>query len=657
MKINKRKCRKYAEPGCKMDINNGLLHAKQVPYILRSAIRNIGGQRILVLYIYSREKAAAGEKRPLWIVFQSRTEYTTLAYNKDGSTFWRSASFENLEGVYDFSAQCAFYSPKDEERVIRFSKGDRENGFQCLVYMQNSIMRAKLLVKQRKKEKMIFQRMESVPALPRRLDNWVHKNKILPAYLFYDYHRSKKPMDGYCTACRKEVQVTGARHNKKGYCPACHSSVVYKSRGKRGNIEDRSTLQIIQRISEKELLIRVIKIYYSYFYREIPKEYIYENARIFVRWGGDSGVYEEHYYQAYPAQWKKGFRPVLNHYFYNFEADNTGYLYHRNLDDVLDGTPWKYCQLKSYYFGDPTPLYVLDYLKKYQAYPSLEYLVKLKLYKLVTDAVYGNTRSILLAGKNIKEVLGIHRKYLPLLQKINTNSMQLALVKCGIEKGIELDEVFLHWCEDFNVGEPDIIVEILQHMTAYKLMKYTEEQLKIYKNSGTYWRTESLLSDYQDYLSMCEALEFDLNNSFILFPAKLKEAHDRINDLSDKKTSEAYDRQIQKQFEILNKRYRFARYGYIAIPPQTGREIIDEGNNLHHCVGRYIKKVATKKDVIMFVRKEDTPDKSLCTVELKGSRIIQARAFNNIDPPPEINKFLKAWKREVLDQQALSDVA
>lgn len=657
MKINKKKCRKYAEPGWKMDMNNGLLHANQVLYILRSSIKNIGGQRILVLYIYLREKAAKGENRPLWIMFQSRTEYTTLAYRGDGSTFWRSACFENLGKDYNFLNKCAFYSPKDEERVIRFSKVDKVNGFQCITSMQRSIMWTNLLERQHKREKKIVSRMESVPALPARLENWIHKNKILPSYLFYDYHRSKTPMDGFCTACRKNVQVTGVRHNKRGNCPICQSSVVYKSRGKRGVIRDRNTLQIIQRISEKELIIRIIKIYYDYFSNEIPQECIYENARIFVRWDIGSGVDEEHYYSICSTKWKEGYRPVFYNYLPNFEADTTGHLYHKNLDDVLDDTPWKYCQLKSYYFGDPTPLHVLDYLKIYMKYPSLEYLVKLKLYNLVTDAVYGSPRSIQLAGKNIKEVLGIHRQYLPLLQQVNINGMQLELLKDGIERGIDLDEVFLRWCKDFSLNDPDTIVDILQYITSYKLMKYTEDQSNVYKESGIYWRKESFLSDYRDYLTMCEALEYDMNNSFILFPAKLKEAHDRLNDLSDKETSEAYDRQIRKQFEILSKRYRFARYGYIVIPPQTGRDIIDEGNNLHHCVGRYIKKVATKKDIIMFVRKENEPEKSLCTVELKGNRILQARVFGNIDPPPEINKFIKAWKREVLEHQELSEAA
>ncbi len=78
MKLNKRKCRKFSNPDLKMQINNGILHAEQVGYIVRTAVRTIDRHRILILYVHSREKAAGGDFRPLWTVFQSRDDYITL---------------------------------------------------------------------------------------------------------------------------------------------------------------------------------------------------------------------------------------------------------------------------------------------------------------------------------------------------------------------------------------------------------------------------------------------------------------------------------------------------------------------------------------------------------------------------------------------------
>ena len=122
---------------------------------------------------------------------------------------------------------------------------------------------------------------------------------------------------------------------------------------------------------------------------------VYENARLFFRWEGNKIVSRESYYYCYAygriTPWHKGDRPIFNHWQYNFEADCTGYLYCRNLDCELNGTPWQYSALREYYNGDPSPLYAGRYLSEYLRYPMLEYLVKLKLYRLATYVVYGDS--------------------------------------------------------------------------------------------------------------------------------------------------------------------------------------------------------------------------------------------------------------------------
>ena len=65
MKLNKRECRKFADPRTKMQLSSGLLHAEQIKYIIRTAVKIIDCHKILVLYIYSREKAAQGDFKPL----------------------------------------------------------------------------------------------------------------------------------------------------------------------------------------------------------------------------------------------------------------------------------------------------------------------------------------------------------------------------------------------------------------------------------------------------------------------------------------------------------------------------------------------------------------------------------------------------------------
>ena len=64
-KIDKRACRKLAMPELEFNLNEGVLHVESCPYIIRTAVRNIAGQRILMPYIYQREHSGGQHQTPL----------------------------------------------------------------------------------------------------------------------------------------------------------------------------------------------------------------------------------------------------------------------------------------------------------------------------------------------------------------------------------------------------------------------------------------------------------------------------------------------------------------------------------------------------------------------------------------------------------------
>ncbi len=672
MRINKRECRKFADPGLKMNRNHGLLHTEKVKYIVRTAIKNIGGQRILVLYIYLREQAADGIFLPVWTMFQSRTGYVTLSRKEDGSTRWSRAAFCNLKRDYDFGRHCAFYMTGDEERVTRFCKQKASKGFISLYRLQDGIMEIRKKERRQKKEKEILAKMKRVPALPRNINRTIER-EMIPHYIFYTYSRRKKGMEGFCSACGREVMVANVKHNEKGKCPVCKAAVTFKSRGKRGMIIDRETLQIFQRISPNEIIVRFIKIYCQYGDEKNPFKSIYENARTFLSWDENGTISEERFYYGYGNRdsltpWRTGDRPVFSRWQYNFEANQTGFLYCRNLEKVLKDSPWQYSQLKEFYLADPEPLYALRYLATYIRYPMLEYLVKLKLYRLAGNIAYGDyyyygsDYGFDPKGKDLKEVFGFDKSHLPLLQKVNPGLSQIKLIGALIHAKAELNEELLRWCGNLGISRTENILVPLKHMTPYKLMKYMEEQYtKFCKKSpyqtGAYYRMEDVLTDYRDYLCMSEGLELDLKNSFVLFPADLRKAHDKVNDISDKEQALLYDRQIQKQFEEMNGQYHFAKYGFTVFLPHTAKEILEEGQNLHHCVGGYVKQIVKRESTILFVRRAEEQEKSLCTVEVKDGRMVQARCYGNTVPSPAIQRFLNVWEKKILQAPAFAAAA
>ena len=84
--LNKRECRRFADPCLKMKKGSGLLHAGQIDYIIRTAVKMIGHHKTLVLYAYSSTQAEQGSFQPCYTVFQRRKELITLAKKDNDET-------------------------------------------------------------------------------------------------------------------------------------------------------------------------------------------------------------------------------------------------------------------------------------------------------------------------------------------------------------------------------------------------------------------------------------------------------------------------------------------------------------------------------------------------------------------------------------------
>ena len=267
-KIDKRACRKLAMPELRFNLNEGILHAESCPYIIRTAVRNISGQRILVLYIYQRENILAGSLKPRWVMFQSRDDFATLSLRENASATWQCSTLDSLDKISFFDRKCAFYRQQDEARVARFCKCEH-SAISALNRMQWPISGRKAMERTRKKQRVIVDRMKYVPALPRGLKGFIHR-EVMPQYIFYDYRR-KGPEHAFCTACRHEVSIAAAKHNTSGTCPRCKKQITFKSRGKSTRLFDRATVQVLQKTESGEMLLRIIKVYRAFTGENTPR--------------------------------------------------------------------------------------------------------------------------------------------------------------------------------------------------------------------------------------------------------------------------------------------------------------------------------------------------------------------------------------------------
>ena len=605
-KIDKRACRKFAMPELEFNLNEGVLHVESCPYIIRTAVRNIAGQRILVLYIYQRESILAGSIKPRWVMFHSRDDFATLSFREDAKATWQCSTLGSLDRIGGFDSKCAFYRQQDESRVARFCKCER-GAISMLGYLQRLISYRKELERKWKKQRAIIDRMKYVPVLPRDLKGFIHR-EVMPQYIFYDYQR-KAPGHAYCTACRHEVSIAAAKHNTSGLCPRCKKKVTFKCRGRRGRIFDRETVQVLQKAEGNGLVLRIIKVYRSFADSDTPNHFeIWENARQFITLSSSGQCSVDAYYYHYKAgydltPWCNGYRPVFDRWKYNFTADMSGVLYQRNLSDTLKDTPWAYSQLEAF-SGIASFSGVATFLSAYIKRPKIEHLIKMKLYRLVSGIIYGGysysaLQAINFNGENMRAILGIDRPYFPLLRELNPSIDQLHLIRQLLQADHKPSTEQIKWFIASKISNADAAKELLAHMSVHKLQRYVEQQFAPEDEAALkrvdYYKMNTLITDYHDYLCMCKELQYDVKNSFILFPRELKAAHDSVaKTLKDKRTAE-HEKAIAGSFDEWQKRYQYQSKELMMIPPHSAKEIVDEGAALHHCVRLYVKNVAEKR--------------------------------------------------------------
>lgn len=656
--IDKKACRKAVIQSFPISMNNGLLYLESVEYIVRVKMRNIAGKRILILYFCAVKDVKDGKLIPKYVVFQAKDEFITLEYCAGGKSKWRQSKTNALGKRYSsLFPDCAFYNHNEELMVIRFCNKQKDNGFKALEELQLNLAYKREQCKKRARESKIRERMKDVWSIPEKsIRNWLQK-EVFPAHIFYYYKKGTKIQTGYCTHCHKNVELLSPRHGKEVICPSCGWKATAHAQGRKANVYDRTTALYLQKHGE-ELLVRVCKASVTYKDFHKPQVFVWENARFFVKADGKNLVNESYYY-SYAFEkltpWTKGMRPCFNRWAYYFEADTCGHIYTQNLTKVLQGTPWQYCQLKDYYLSDREPMAVTAYLREYLRHPTLEYLVKLRLYNLATFAVYGDRGYSLgetplnMDGRNIKEVLGVGKQYLPLMQEVNIDRSTFGLMKKMLERSLPVDSRFLKWCQNNNIYDVDNLERCFKYTSVQKMIRYLQEQSedivfapRLYSGDTPVRRAFDI---YKDYMRFCEDLEYDLTDDFILFPRHLKDAHDRASEMFNKQKVEIYDKKIAAEYAKWVEQYQMTKYGFTVLPPKSSSEIVDEGHVLHHCVGGYVSRVANKECVILFLRDVKKPDTPFYTIEVKNGSVTQIRGENNCSPPPNVQMYMKAWER------------
>lgn len=560
---------------------------------------------------------------------------------------WRSARIENL--VFGQSMRRILllegWLPEEFART-----GCRDNIPYHINAWQEGIRDRKLKQKQKKKDRYTARLMGQEKELPSGYCEW-QENTVMKKSRYLIYKRSgKKEYEAFCTHCMKSMMLPAKelKNNKTGKCPNCGSRVKMKSSGRIQKLWDESWTEYIQAV-DTGIMIRYIRMRKDYREYGHPKREIQEPCRIVIERGENAVWYEirddqtkfasSEYYKRNPGEgWVNAGVPYIG---YNNTYKKTLW---RELEKAFPHHMFReYVQRNKEKNAD----LVYDYFDAYSLFPLMESLEKTGKTYLVDYMAGGKRRNLDWLDKKAataSKMLGINKKQYREIK--NPTEEDIKRMRFLNQKEIHLTpgqyEMFKKYTSKYTWKETMQVV--LRYTTMHQYLKYAE----------TVSRTD-LHRWYADYLRMAERAEYDLSDRFNLFPKKIREAHDAVQDLLKKERLEAELKAadqahtgIPKTEKKIRKKFTYSNKKYCIRPAKTNREIVREGQQLHHCVGlgRYGERMEKGETYILFLRKKEDPDTPFYTIEITPEfKIIQRHGKYNKEGSEvtEVDSFLKEF--------------
>lgn len=279
---------------------------------------------------------------------------------------------------------------------------------------------------------------------------------------------------------------------------------------------------------------------------------------------------------------------------------------------------------------------VLQYLRLYEEFPQLEYLMKAGLTK------FYDSRQIL---KKIGTDIAFCKWLINNKEILSSDSYYIDVILRAYRTGRNIDELQSLKKAKLDFSHDDSynnLKELFKGKDLERLLLYISKQ-------------KTSLSSYKDYYHACVNLELDMSEDKNRYPHDFKRWHDiRIDQNNTKKAElDALKRkELYAQFASIADKYLALEKQngreYIAIIAHSPAELIREGDILHHCVGRmnYDQRFVREESLIFFIRLKADVNTPLVTVEysLKSHRVLQCYGENDHKPEESILHFVnKIW--------------
>ncbi len=294
--------------------------------------------------------------------------------------------------------------------------------------------------------------------------------------------------------------------------------------------------------------------------------------------------------------------------------------------EFLKETKYKYCGWSNNFYY---PLN--EYLFLYQLYPQIEYFAKMNEMRLAIPSILSKCEKDKLFIKYLREV---------------------AIPEMKGNYRLNPGDIISAYKRGITVSQQANIREFKKDLKNRNLPKIKTENIEKVQNYLIRNKIDCKL--YFDYLKAVAGLELNLDDTKNITPKDFMHWHDvRIAEYADKKAMEEEEKQKAKNKKIkdivaLYKQIETSE-NFVVFMPTTVADFIQEGEMLHHCVGRmgYADRMSRGDTLILFVRKPENKTVPFVTMEYQPSsqRIIQVYGDHDTKPEQSVIDFLNnIWK-------------
>lgn len=557
-------------------------------------------------------------------------------------------------------------SEQDAKSIADFTTNTGD--IQGIIHFQRSFKNKKQMEKMASDLKKATAQVALVTRVPKNFDKWLEKQKTV---FVHERKKKDKTATATCTICHGTWQTT-KQGKEWDECPHCKAYGQYRRNRIRTYKCESFSGSFVGKNAAGQIVECVRKCFVTYEndYMVRKVEFI-DGDRRFIPISNAC-------YERYGSGYKKSYKLFNRQGDFFHPYTESSYVYPGNMKRIFKGTAYEKYEpekMAKYMEKHHYTWFIGKFIEDMEEYPLAERVMKGGFRNMLYDMML--TYQYDIVDSYIRKYFTENEPNTSLAAAMGITKSQLNAIRES--KKWQAEQIAI--AAAVNLIQPETPMEVIK---AYAELLVKNKSY--YANLGNILncnymvtipfvrymkkfpekKQHSFLSDYRDYIRWMEILDYRPTKTR-LRPKDFQKAHDEMEKeheayLEAKKREQLrleneYMKEIQPIVEQLLK-LPLLNDNFEIVVPSCRKDLIEESENLHHCVRSYSSSIYNHNCVIVFIRKKDCLDESFYTMEItKKFNIQQCRTYKNDsymldkDMIPVIDKYAADIKKRASSKE------